>query len=100
MIIDEKELINLMNYMEVFNDSENIKNMRKSFISSNMNQSKTENEDSSPLVYQVKKKYCENNNINIIYPFNHIFEYIMLNEDFHNLVKEKNKIMEDIDEVK
>lgn len=103
MIIDEKELIALINYMEVFNDSENIKNMRVSFINTNVMLSKHDQSQSidlsSPLVTQIKNKYTVNNHINIIYPFNHIFEYILLNDDYHKLVNDKDKIMEDIDEV-
>ncbi len=101
MIIDEKELINLLNYMEVFNDGENVKNMKMSFINANVQLSKYESEDftNSP-VNQIKEKYTENNNLNIIYPFNHIFEFIMLSEEYHRLVGQKNRIMEDIDKVR
>jgi len=104
MIVDEKELINLMNYMDMYNDSENIKNTRVSFINANVNSDKVEetgnngtnNDIESPestLILQIKNKYCVNNHINILYPFNHIFEYILHNEEYHKLENEKNKIL-------
>ena len=119
MITDEKELISMLNYSELLYKSDNVKYLKTSFTNINLENKKTGagansnsngngiNSNSLPIdsdnsvLNEIRNKYSftKNNDFDILYPFNHIFEFIVHSDEIILLEKNKESIREEIEEV-